>query len=418
MKATEQVTRLKEWEIKKNSRITHLIFRVTSNAPRLFLISSTLALWSVISILTSIYSLCPCTLSMPQSALSEDKNISKSLQVHVFTMIKDDGVLLLDWFSYHSALFGVSNMHIADNESTDPETQQILEALKGAGVDIISYYGFHRGQGIVHSLLMQRFAGENGTFLVGLDVDEFIVAAPSPCCRNKLFCVEPECVLQAYKSLPVDGKKYKFLGMGAFNCIPQNFTVQSEVQNETTKLEPTGGKWKQSEFMRAVDDRVVENIYFTGTYQPVCGLSKTFYNSVGFMLTDMGNHGGRVRNDGPVTDYEILEESVCMSRYHSSNLILIHYSTSSYDAYKKKITRGAIAHGYHITVGAGMPCGAAPGQHYCEAWWKLQNKGEESFRTSYEKDVQAQCESTSVSKALSDRMSQLRKQKTLAVVYT
>jgi hypothetical protein len=97
----------------------------------------------------------------------------------VAIVVKDEADVLPLWLSWHAAIFGVENVVIVDQESSDPRALQLLTAFERAGGTVVWRVKEFRlkGEHTVAALrVMQRKKAVRLFF--PLDVDEFIIAAP------------------------------------------------------------------------------------------------------------------------------------------------------------------------------------------------------------------------------------------------
>ena len=47
--------------------------------------------------------------------------------IKIFTMVKDENDIIIDWILYHGYIFGYNNIYIIDNFSTDGTYELILK---------------------------------------------------------------------------------------------------------------------------------------------------------------------------------------------------------------------------------------------------------------------------------------------------
>lgn len=99
-------------------------------------------------------------------------------RVHIATMQKNEGALLLNWFIYHARIVGPESIFVLDNGSTDSETLRILGFMQNAGARVI--YTFNRREHFADkgNIILREaaaFYGEDAGLLL-IDVDEFMYA--------------------------------------------------------------------------------------------------------------------------------------------------------------------------------------------------------------------------------------------------
>jgi hypothetical protein len=151
-------------------------------------------------------------------------------------------------------------------------------------------------------------AGEK-TFVVPLDIDEFVVAVRfDPVSGQNVFSMNKKHILESFNQLPkgkYSGKKYKFNTFDAIDC-------------EVDLLVDVPIRFKRHHLARSFLEEV-------GTHTR-CN-AKTFFWSEGFVKTDDGNHYGEVLNE---TLKYCFRKRVCSRCYHQfmqAGLGLMHYST-------------------------------------------------------------------------------------------
>lgn len=277
----------------------------------------------------------------PCQALSGGGHISQhKYGVKLFVFQRDEIELLSDWLQYHSHLFGLENIHIIDHSSSDPQICKLLALYQACGVNItIHSAAFELKQRTLTTVM--RDAGPDN-FLVPLDADEFI-ALPTRQPNSKHirgFQIEPAAVRAAFEHLPVDGRKYKFGNV---------FPVKYDKHHCDKAL------WSNYT-RRALNDGIIDH----PQYQP--HHTKTFYYSEGFLYTDQGNHYGAVVHDQGHTNANPLVLANISRYFAVSELVLLHFSVSTYAAMRTKMLRGAAAYNYSDASNCST---AGIGKHYC-----------------------------------------------------
>lgn len=101
-------------------------------------------------------------------------------RVACLMMQKNEGALLDAWAAYHGRLFGIRNLFIHDNGSTDARTLEVLHRLEAAGANVDCTYTdvrhFHT-KGLVFRRRIDELeaAVDHGfDFFMPLDCDEFV----------------------------------------------------------------------------------------------------------------------------------------------------------------------------------------------------------------------------------------------------
>jgi hypothetical protein len=108
-------------------------------------------------------------------ATSSAAKFELSVPIAVVSMVKNEGDILGLWLEYHSALFGISNIIILDNFSTDTKTHAILEQYKRRGLQVRYKQGPYIDMGdLAYRALKETFPDYK--LALPLDVDEFLIA--------------------------------------------------------------------------------------------------------------------------------------------------------------------------------------------------------------------------------------------------
>lgn len=93
-------------------------------------------------------------------------------------MQKNEKDLLQPWIIYHANLFGIQNLYIYDNGSTDPETLSILKRYEKLGANIEYNFptkqDFEKKGEIISSKILELEKSDKYDFFFPLDCDEFI----------------------------------------------------------------------------------------------------------------------------------------------------------------------------------------------------------------------------------------------------
>jgi hypothetical protein len=124
---------------------------------------------------------------------SDNKEIAK-----IFTVTKDEYDLIEDFINYHSYIFGVQNIYIIDNGSTNQKVLDVYDKFIAKGGTVYKHLDYaNNGQGEAFTKYMNMHKDEC-KFLIGLDTDEFIYLnnVNTPCNRNT--------ILEYLENLPKD----------------------------------------------------------------------------------------------------------------------------------------------------------------------------------------------------------------------
>mmetsp|Transcript_24791 Transcript_24791/g.41947 ORF Transcript_24791/g.41947 Transcript_24791/m.41947 type:complete len:349 (-) Transcript_24791:333-1379(-) len=238
--------------------------------------------------------------------------VNTPVDVHLFTMQKNSE-FLKDWVRYHGTIFGFNKLTIVDTASSRG-VRRLLRKYEKLGVTVHyrNYLAFR--DKLMHMTGSMRHHMDNYTFLVPLDIDEFVVSVDYNMSSDEIstFSMNKGAILENFNALPISdkygGKKYKFNTFDAIDCSSHK-SSNSSAQLRVMKHHD------QNTFL---EDR---NTFFQ------CN-AKTFYFSEGFKLTDDGNHYGEVLNQSKYCHRKIKCQD-CYHRFMKTGLGLVHYSTLS-----------------------------------------------------------------------------------------
>ncbi len=173
-------------------------------------------------------------------------------QIACIIMMKNERTLLEPWLLYHAGLFGLENLYLFDNGSTDQGTIAILRHYEEQGLRVDRFFrtdkAYGNKHGIVGSLIKSLDELGDYDFFVPLDCDEFIVLR-DPESPNGYSCA-PETINRYFDSIGADEGRVLMVDENLMN-IPG----------------------RPGEYRRAP-------------------YSKTIYPKAAFVETDHGYHGG------------------------------------------------------------------------------------------------------------------------------
>ncbi|EHH67925.1 glycosyltransferase family 2 protein [Gluconobacter morbifer] len=98
--------------------------------------------------------------------------------IRCVTMQKNEATLLEPWIRWHAAIFGLSNLTVIDNGSTDPVVLDIQNRYEAQGLTVIREFPerehfLHKGD-VITRIIRRWDAGRACDFAVPLDCDEFM----------------------------------------------------------------------------------------------------------------------------------------------------------------------------------------------------------------------------------------------------
>lgn len=186
--------------------------------------------------------------------------------VKVFTVTKDEYDLIEDFINYYSYLFGIQNVYIIDNGSTNLKVLDVYDKFISKGGTVYKHLDYtNDGQGEAFTKYMNIHKNDC-KFLIGVDTDEFLYLnnVDKPCDRDT--------ILQYLENLPED------------ITMLQTSTYYISVV-DTENINYINNKIEYP--CRYINYFVIQDreVY------------KYFYKSDTFIKTYVGNHGGVTLNE-------------------------------------------------------------------------------------------------------------------------
>jgi hypothetical protein len=211
-----------------------------------------------------------------QRSLTIVGDIENEGPVQLFAVHNDEHGLLADWIQYHARLFGISNLHVIDDNSS-PRVRKMLLGFESIGMHlynadrIIPGFIFRQAKWLAISIVMQsvRARVKGDTLLIPIDVDEFITHSKI----GKQCDGSREEIRREFQAIAAKGVgKYKFSEMAQCNCV----SASEQRDNHDNR--------------RALKTTFSQPLFYGD-------LAKTFYLSKEFMQTDQANQHGFVESD-------------------------------------------------------------------------------------------------------------------------
>jgi hypothetical protein len=210
--------------------------------------------------------------------------------VKIFTMVKDELDIVIDWVIYHGYIFGFANLYIIDNYSNDGTYEALLKMKEEFKINIIRLPDYKK-KGLYITYFIRNICKNELAFPI--DIDEFIV------CYNK-----------TTNKISSD-KKMFFKELCRLPQVPIY-----KMNYIDSKILITNG------YKRAT----VESKY--GKYNDQKDFAKSFFHSRLFKgIIDHGNH---FRTE----------------KYYLSNFCLVHFHTRNIEQIKMKIYNNVYGLGY------------------------------------------------------------------------
>ena len=303
-----------------------------------------------------------------------------STPVHLFVLHKSDRMSLLDWYTYHTNIFGFSYVHGIDHNSTG--LVNVLYLLRKRGLDITTVPSSmpFKEKRLRLTKAMSKYANiKERSFLVPLDIDEYIVAVvPTP--DGLTFSTDRDLILSLFNALPQDGYKYvftEFMGSYCNKSVHNNF--------------------------RSMGRRITHFRPFNSQYT-YC-LNKKFFLSDGFVATDQGNHFGFVKRDLKCFKYNNtrVRQPDCfvynslmkvptmtpMCFHNDSRLGIVHFgspSSLSFAQYRAKARHTANLYHMDVTNKSSPDECVGKGNHYCKFLVRARQFGAAAMEAEMDKE--------------------------------
>ena len=206
------------------------------------------------------------------------------MQIKLFTMVKNEVDIVIDWTFYHGTIFGYNNLYIIDNNSNDGTFEQLIK-FKSLGVNLVRKSDYSKkGEYMTH--YYNKFC-EPDDIGYPIDIDEFIVYYDKS--SNKISTSRKK-ILNYLKSLP-----------------PAEIYKTNYIQATPNQDSPDG-------YRRAVAE--CKWGFYDGNYKENAKsfMKKKFYSGP----IDHGNH-------------------IPTKNYYLTDLCLIHYHVRNTEQIRKKI---------------------------------------------------------------------------------
>jgi hypothetical protein len=216
------------------------------------------------------------------------------MKIKLFTMVKNEVDIVVDWVFYHGAIFGYSNLYIIDNYSEDGTYEKLLK-LKPLGINLNRKSDYAK-KGLYMTWYYKNCC-EPEDFAYPLDIDEFIVYYDK---KNNKISVNKKKILEYFETLP-NASIYKT----AYIQATPNQDYKTGFNRATAEC-----KWAFYDSNYRVDDNksFIKRKLFNGTF-------------------DHGNH-------------------LPTNNYYFTDLCLVHFHVRNLKQMKKKIYCNVAGFGY------------------------------------------------------------------------
>ena len=205
------------------------------------------------------------------------------MQIKLFTMVKDESDIVVDWVFYHGSIFGFKNLYIIDNYSTDGTYEKLLK-LKPMGIHLSRKHNYWKKGEYMTWYYNNCCAPEDIAYPI--DIDEFIVHYDKK--ENKI-STNKHSILNYLHNLP--------------NSVLYKTNYIHAMPNQEA---PNGFTRASAECSRG--------LYESYNNYAKSFMKKEFYNGP----IDHGNH-------------------IPVNNYYMTDLCLVHFHTRNLEQFKKKI---------------------------------------------------------------------------------
>ena len=213
------------------------------------------------------------------------------MTVKLFTMVKDECDIIIDWIKYHGAIFGFENIFIIDNYTTDGTYEKIC-SLQDLKINILREKDYSK-KGIFMADLINKHCNNND-IAFPIDSDEFIVYYED----------KPNSSIQCDKTMIIN----------YMNSLPDHVLYKANYINP--RLEIDGGYTRAT-----VEAKTATKAYYND-------FAKTFLKKKHFKGTiDHGNH-------------------MVSKNYFMTTLWLVHYHARNTEQLKQKTLNNVLGLGY------------------------------------------------------------------------
>lgn len=236
--------------------------------------------------------------------------------IKIFTIVKDEIDIVVEWVMYHGHIFGFQNLYIIDNMSVDGTYEKLLELQQSHGCNV-SQKSDYSMKGKYMTQYIREFCKEKdstGNYVIPIaypiDIDEFITLYDN---KTHTVSCDKQRILAYFKDtiLPfIDRNDHVF--------FKANYVI-SKIMSDA----PNG--------ISGYNNAVMECTH--GKYADYGNFAKTFFSSK--QVIEYGthiDHGNHYMTNG----------------YHLTSLVLVHYHNRSYDQMCKKIYNNVAGFKYPV----------------------------------------------------------------------
>ena len=201
--------------------------------------------------------------------------------VEIFLCVRDSPELLRHWVQHHLAIFGAEHIHIVDNMSSDTAALALLSDAAKRGVHVTRVDG-PIGNAKIHMSKLKRLHQGHSSFLVPIDVDEFVGVF-----RAGHYSFRPRDVQHEFERLAPtlkQGRRYKFGDALVASCHFHACLSEARSNFSFERL-PVALPARPGGVHNLCEGGVDGNRV------------KAFFPSQTFLRTDLGNHFGYLDSD-------------------------------------------------------------------------------------------------------------------------
>ncbi|MDI2112138.1 glycosyltransferase family 2 protein [Commensalibacter nepenthis] len=158
--------------------------------------------------------------------------------IRCITMQKNETYLLDAWIKYYTYLFGIENLYILDNGSTNEKTKEILSSYEVLGCHVIRQYDtgkdFEDKGDIIGNIIKEWDKKEAYDFAIPIDIDEFIILQQEyPSCNKdeihhyfqSLVGIQDAFLMhESYLNVPGE------VGFFSPTCVAKGFFARNTIQ--------------------------------------------------------------------------------------------------------------------------------------------------------------------------------------------
>lgn len=207
-------------------------------------------------------------------------------------MMKNEQTLIEPWLLYHADLFGMENLYVFDNGSTDAHSLAVLKKYEQQGLNIDRFFttpSAYAHKGDIIGLMVKALDGLNKyDFFVPMDCDEFLMLRDPG--SESGYTASKERIIGYFDSIDANDGRILRVSEALTNVLGQTGMFRSVFSSKTiypkNSLVETDHGYHNATSSRAAEYREVDLAYAHFHYRPYEELMRFAREKLRMALTD------------------------------------------------------------------------------------------------------------------------------------